>query len=132
MAAKSLHNPTAAAHRIVHEEYQQQVSCQQCHTGTIMLPPRKGLPAWDNASLPAPLPVDKAHPGRERMRDCSFTAQPPCGPCEGLGGKRWGDGPEDMTPMKCEVLHGPDVKATTRGRFPNLGKAGITGETRDP
>merc|ERR1719192_422387 len=34
--------------------------------------------------------------------------------------------------MKCEVLHGSEVKPTTRGRYPYLGKARITGETGDP
>lgn len=126
VAGMPSHSPAALAHHIVYKEYEQQVSCQQCHTGTI------ASPDWQNASLPGPWPVDKVHPGRERIRDCTFTAQPPCGPCEGLGGKRWGDDPEEMTPMKCEILHGPEVKATTRGRYPYLGKARITGETRDP
>lgn len=121
----SLHSPAAAAHHIVHKEYEQQVSCQQCHTGTIV------LPQYKNATLPV-FPVDKVHPGRERIRDCSFTATPPCGACEGLGGKRWGDDAEEMTPMKCEVLHGSEVNATTRGRYPYLGKAGMTGEARNP
>jgi len=120
------HSPVAVAHAILHKEYEQQVSCQQCHTGTIV------SPDWQNATLPGPWPVDKVHPGRERVRDCTFTAQPPCNACEGLGGKRWGDDPEEMTPMKCEVLHGPEMKPTTRGRYPYLGKAHLTGETRDP
>lgn len=124
--AVPLPSPVDHAHHIVHIEYAQQVSCQQCHTGKII------LPEWQNASLPGPLPKDKVHPGRERVRDCTFTADPPCGPCEGLGGKRWGDDPEEMTPMECEVIHGPEVKATTRGRYPYLSKAGLTGETRNP
>jgi hypothetical protein len=37
-----------------------------------------------------------------------------------------------MTPMKCEVIHGSDRKATTRGRYPYLGKARLTGDTRIP
>jgi len=120
-----VHTPIHTAHHIVHKEYEQAVSCQQCHTGTII------SPEWQNASLPR-LPVDKTHPGRERLRDCTFTADPPCGACEGLGGKRWGDDPEQMTPMKCEVLHGSQGKPTTRGHYPYLGKARMTGETRNP
>lgn len=127
LSAASLHSsPGVVAHHVVHREYEQQVSCQQCHTGTIV------MPGFTNASLPPPLPVDKVHPGRERMRDCSFTAKPFCGPCDGLGGKRWGDSAEEMTSMKCEAIHGPEVKATTRGRYPFLGKARMTGETRNP
>jgi len=117
---------TTAAAAVVHSEYAQQVSCQQCHTGKIV------DPDWQDASLPAPLPVDKLHPGRERQRQCDFQSQPPCGPCEGLGGPRWGDGVEDMTPMPCEVIHGPEVNATTRGRYPSLATVSLTGDSRFP
>lgn len=114
------------AHQVVHAEYAHQVSCQQCHTGTI------GEPQWKNATLPKPLPMDKTHPGRERQRACDYQNDPPCGPCEGLGGRRWGDDPESMTPIVCEVIHGPEVSPTTRGRYPDLATVHLTGETRTP
>lgn len=110
----------------VHDEYEQQVSCQQCHTGKIE------DPEWQDATLPAPLPVDKEHPGRERLAHCDFQNQPPCGPCEGLGGIRTGDDPEEMTPMRCEAVHGPEVPPATQGRYPYLGFARFTGDTRSP
>ena len=110
----------------IQAEYVQQVSCQQCHTGTII------DPKWQDATLPKPLPVDPSHPGRERQRACDFQADPPCGPCEGLGGVRWGDGAEEMTPMRCEVLHGPEVPPKTRGRYPELGVASMSFATRSP
>lgn len=116
---------TSDAARLVHGEYEQQVSCQQCHTGKI---------SGDlmNATLPSPLPQDKEHPGLERKRVCDFQAQPPCGPCDGLGGLRTGDGVEEMTPMECEVMHGPEVPPTTKGRYPDLAVVNITGDTRFP
>jgi len=75
---------------------------------------------------------DKIHPGRERQRACDYQNQPPCGPCEGLGGRRWGDDPEAMTPMPCEAIHGPEIPATTKGKYPAQATARLTGETRTP
>ncbi|CAK0876840.1 unnamed protein product [Prorocentrum cordatum] len=120
-AARALATPES----VVHAEYAQQVSCQQCHTGRIG-------PPLDNATLPPPLPVDAAHPGRERVRSCDFQAKPPCGPCDGLGGRRWGDDPEQMTPMPCEAIHGPEVPRSTKGAYPPLAAARLTGDTRWP
>mmetsp|Transcript_4856 Transcript_4856/g.8674 ORF Transcript_4856/g.8674 Transcript_4856/m.8674 type:complete len:486 (-) Transcript_4856:93-1550(-) len=117
--------PGGEAHA-VYKEYQHQVSCQQCHTGKI------AQPEWQNATLPKPLPEDKTHPGRERQRACDYQNQPPCGPCEGLGGRRWADDPEAMTPIPCEVIHGPELPATTKGRYPAQATARLTGETRTP
>jgi len=34
--------------------------------------------------------------------------------------------------MKCEAIHGPETNPTTRGCYPSLGTAGLTGETRSP
>mmetsp|Transcript_92496 Transcript_92496/g.235149 ORF Transcript_92496/g.235149 Transcript_92496/m.235149 type:complete len:446 (-) Transcript_92496:77-1414(-) len=114
------------AERRVMGEYRQQVSCQQCHTGKI------SDATWQDASLPAPPPVDKAHPGMERQRQCDFQAKPPCGPCDGLGGQRSGDGVEDMVPLACEVLADASTAPKTKGRYPALATAQLTGETRTP
>lgn len=126
--ARLVHGSESKSHDLVHAEYEQQVSCQQCHTGTIV------GPEWQNASLPGPddVPIDTKHPERNRLRRCNFRNQPPCGPCDGLGGRRWGDDPEEFTPIKCEAIHGSEVPPTTRGCYPSLGVAGLTGETRDP
>lgn len=107
-------------------EYAKQVSCQQCHTGMI------ADPAWQNASLPLPLPIDQAHPGLERKRSCDYQSVPPCGPCDGLGGPRTGDGVEEMVAMPCEVLSGAETSPTTHGRYPSLATVNITGDTRFP
>lgn len=119
------HASAAHEHHTVHAEYQQQVSCQQCHTGAL-------FPL--NATIPGSkdVPVDKKHPGRERVQRCTYKMDPPCGPCEGLGGKRWGDDPEEFTPMKCEVIHGPETPPTTHGCYPKLATAQLTGDTRQP
>ena len=74
------------------------MSCQQCHTGRVP------DPAWANASLPPPLPVDLAHPGRERLRSCDFQNAPPCGPCDGLGGPRTGDRTDESTPAGWQCI----------------------------
>mmetsp|Transcript_215 Transcript_215/g.473 ORF Transcript_215/g.473 Transcript_215/m.473 type:complete len:499 (-) Transcript_215:141-1637(-) len=109
----------------VFSEYAQQVSCQQCHTGRLS-------GDLTNATLPPPPPVDREHPGLERKRVCDFQNQPACGPCDGLGGVRRGDGVEEMVPMLCEVLHGPEVPATTKGRYPSLAIVNLTGDSRSP
>eukprot|EP00933_Yihiella_yeosuensis_P058873 TRINITY_DN5963_c0_g3_i1.p1 TRINITY_DN5963_c0_g3~~TRINITY_DN5963_c0_g3_i1.p1 ORF type:complete len:501 (+),score=102.06 TRINITY_DN5963_c0_g3_i1:82-1584(+) len=112
----------------IHKEYEQQVSCQQCHTG-------KMDPGMDDAVLDPPLPVDKDHPGLERKRHCDFQYKPHCGPCDGLGGKRWGDGLDQFEPMRCEVVAKPEdvpEKNRTQGRYPNMGTVEISGEARWP
>eukprot|EP00928_Gymnodinium_smaydae_P075504 TRINITY_DN58531_c0_g1_i1.p1 TRINITY_DN58531_c0_g1~~TRINITY_DN58531_c0_g1_i1.p1 ORF type:complete len:517 (-),score=68.17 TRINITY_DN58531_c0_g1_i1:137-1687(-) len=120
-------NSSSSSERnLVYSEYEHQVSCQQCHTGRI------ADPSWQSAVLPKPLPLDKVHPGRERQRSCDYQNVPPCGPCEGLGGPRWGDDPEEMTPMQCEILSGPEVPPRTHGRYPPLAMARVTGGTRIP
>jgi len=115
-------------HSEVYADYESKVSCQQCHTGPVSA-------KWVNATLPPPLPVDSKHPGRERERACDYQNQPSCGPCEGLGGPRTGDGAEEFTPLNCTVVSQPhEVPLSSRvpGRFPNMGHAQIDGDTRSP
>eukprot|EP00316_Scyphosphaera_apsteinii_P008544 CAMPEP_0119317810 /NCGR_PEP_ID=MMETSP1333-20130426/44434_1 /TAXON_ID=418940 /ORGANISM="Scyphosphaera apsteinii, Strain RCC1455" /LENGTH=450 /DNA_ID=CAMNT_0007323863 /DNA_START=76 /DNA_END=1428 /DNA_ORIENTATION=+ len=110
-------------------DYEQRVSCQQCHTGTIK------AAEWRNATLPPPLPVDKKQPGRERLRSCDYQNVPKCGPCEGLGGRRWGDGSDAFMSIECTPLAWPrDVPNAERvvGRYPAKGSARISGDTRSP
>lgn len=112
------------AGRRLMEEYKQQVSCQQCHSGVIT------DPEWQDASVMEPLPVDPEQPGLERLRSCNFMNQPPCGPCEGLGGPRTGDGVHEFTPITCTVISGPETPATTYGRFPAMGSTRLSGDSR--
>lgn len=75
------------------------------------------------------------HPGRERLRECDYLYKPSCGPCEGLGGPRWGDAAEEFNPTNCTVLALPkDVPESDRplAAFPSMGHAEIDGETRSP
>ena len=112
----------------VYGEYESLVSCQQCHSGTV-------VPKWRNATLPPPLPVDPAVPGRERERSCDYQDDPPCGPCDGLGGPRWGDGSADFTPVNCSIVQLPGAVAMAErvpGRYPPLGRATLVGESRQP
>ena len=103
------------------------MSCQQCHTGKIV------DPAWQDATLPKPVEhTDKEEQRLERLKTCDFQAVPPCGPCEGMGGKRWGEGLHDFTPIQCTAISGPEKLPTTKGRYPELGTATFTGETRSP
>lgn len=120
-------SPTAKARRAVHNEYEHQVSCQQCHTGIIV------DPVWQDATLPKPVyHADTELERLERLRTCDYQARPPCGPCEGLGGKRWGEGLHEFSPIPCTVIHGSEEPPTTKGRYPELGSASFTGETRSP
>jgi len=112
----------------IHNSYETKVSCQQCHSGPVWK-------SWVNATLPPPLPVDSEHPGLERLRSCDYQNDPPCGPCDGLGGARWSDAVEDFTPLNCTVIaHATDVPDNQRPKpaFPAHGHAYIDGETRSP
>jgi len=117
-----------SAHAEVHADYESKVSCQQCHVGPVWK-------SWVDATLPPPLPVDPVHPGRERLKSCDYQNKPPCGPCEGLGGPRHGDGVEEFDPMNCTVVSLPvqvPESARPTPAFPALGSASIVGETRSP
>ena len=104
------------------------MSCQQCHSGPVWS-------SWVNATLPPPLPVDAARPGRERQRQCDYQNSPSCSPCEGLGGPRWGDSSEQFIPVNCSVVALPHEVASSERpapAFPALGSANIQGDTRSP
>lgn len=118
----------ADAHSQIVADYQSKVSCQQCHLGPVWK-------SWTDATLPLPLPKDSVQPGRERLRSCDYQNEPQCGPCDGLGGPRWGDGTHEFDPVNCTVVALPhDVPENERPRpaFPSLGRAVINGDTRTP
>lgn len=117
-AAEPAAEPSPAARA----ERNAQVSCQQCHTGKVEA-------KWANATLPPPLPAAKV-PGLERRRVCDYQYVPPCGPCEGLGGPRTGDGVDDFVPMACEPVEasGDPVVAA----YPRVATASLAGDTRSP
>jgi len=109
----------------VFEVYNKQVSCQQCHSGA----------EDEDAALPLPSPPDRERPGLERLRSCDFQYSPSCGPCEGLGGPRTGDGNHEFDPVPCEVVSFPgDVNASERvpAAYPMKATAHMVGEVRVP
>lgn len=118
------------AHAEVYAEYDQKVSCQQCHIGPI------NAALFDpDASLPAPLPADEEDPGLERLRVCDFQYSPACGPCEGLGGRRWGDGVHEFDPLPCEVVELPEnvpLSQRVPPVYPEMATASFAGEARSP
>merc|ERR1719480_763483 len=81
--------------------YEDMRSCTDCHSGT-------GIPAQDYSDLDGIIPEDPKYPGRARQRRCDQNYQPPCGPCDGVGGPYWGDGLKDFQPTNCEVVSEPD------------------------
>eukprot|EP00927_Polykrikos_kofoidii_P060690 TRINITY_DN55616_c0_g1_i1.p1 TRINITY_DN55616_c0_g1~~TRINITY_DN55616_c0_g1_i1.p1 ORF type:complete len:509 (-),score=61.95 TRINITY_DN55616_c0_g1_i1:78-1604(-) len=113
------------ADKAIMTNYNQKVSCQQCHSGLVE----------GDASLPPPLPVDKESPGMERLRSCDFQNKPGCGPCEGLGGPRSGDGVHEFQPINCEIIgHPDDIDKADRPQpsYPQKGTGFMSGETRWP
>jgi len=104
--------------------YQSKVSCQQCHTGPV-------LPDWVNDTMPVPPGESKL----ARQRSCDYQNDPPCGPCDGLGGPRTGDGVDQFTPMPCEVVAmAEEVPLADRAPhvYPMLGHSKMSGDARLP
>jgi len=81
-------------------QYEAQLSCAECHSGS-------GITQQDyNASH-----VDTQH----RQRRCDTNFDPPCGPCEGIGGPYWGDDVTKFQPTNCELVKAPkDVPESER------------------
>jgi len=119
--------PAAVHHDSTGEKgafYQSKVSCQQCHTGPV-------LPDWVNDTLP--LPSDE--PSTSRQRNCDYQYDPPCGPCDGLGGHRWGDATDEFTPITCELVKAAeDVPVAERAPhvFPKQASCKMNGDARQP
>lgn len=76
--------------------YEARVTCADCHSGS-------GIP-YQNPTDEPPFPEDPAHPGWNRQRRCDQNYDPPCGPCEGLGGPYWGDKLSDFKPTTCQLV----------------------------
>jgi len=113
---------------LVNAEYEARVSCQQCHSG-----PTSTSDA--DATLMPPYAPDAQQPGLERKRECHYLYDPPCRPCEGLGGPRTGDGVHDFVPVNCSVVaEAWEVSEDQRPQptFPAMGSSKIYGDTRSP
>merc|ERR1712070_1320543 len=61
-------------------------------------------------------------PGVNIQRRCDQNYDPPCGPCDGIGGPYWGDGVEHFQPTNCEVVALPEDVPEDQRTTPELGQ----------
>jgi len=105
------------AAKAVLKVYNEHSTCQSCHTA--------GIP--DQGSIDPPLVPSKEHPtwARKRRCDepctkCEVSYDPPCGPCEGVGGPYFGDQVDDFTPVTCSLVSTPAQVPVSERMDPNL------------
>jgi hypothetical protein len=65
---------------------------------------------------------DPDFPGMNIQRRCDQNYDPPCGPCDGIGGPYWGDGVEHFQPTNCEVVALPEDVPEDQRTTPELGQ----------
>jgi len=90
-----------ASEKAICASYVDTYSCATCHSGT-------GMVMQDWADRDGIIPEDPKFPGLARQRRCDQNYDPPCGPCEGVGGPYWADGLEKFQSTNCEVVALPD------------------------
>lgn len=89
-------------------------SCMECHSNS-------GL-TFQDPDLDGKIPDDPDFPGLNIQRRCDQNYDPPCGPCDGIGGPYWGDGVEKFQPTNCEVVSLPDDVPEDQRMTPQLGE----------
>merc|ERR1719321_1028635 len=72
----------------------------ECHSNTGM--------RFQDADLDDKIPEDDKYPGFANKRRCDQNYDPPCGPCDGVGGPYWGDDVSKFQPTNCEVVSMPE------------------------
>lgn len=89
-------------------------TCMECHSNTGMV--------FQDPDLDGKIPEDDKFPGYARARRCDQNYDPPCGPCEGIGGPYWGDAINAFQPTACELLTAPEDVPESDRTTPELGQ----------
>jgi len=89
-------------------------TCMECHSNTGMI--------FQDSDLDGKIPEDPKFPGWAIKRRCDQNYDPPCGPCDGVGGPYWGDGAGKFQPTNCELVAGPDEVPEDERTTPELGQ----------
>lgn len=111
------------------QEYIYQVSCSSCHstggrlgdneTETKSTPTLRSKVAVGDDPAPGTCPVNPktgtpdvwyqpmSNVGNRKKR-CDWDYDPPCEPCEGIGGYSWGEGEFEITYTSCAIIAKPD------------------------
>jgi hypothetical protein len=86
----------------------------ECHSNSGM--------QWQDPDLDGKIADDPDFPGVNIQRRCDQNYDPPCGPCDGIGGPYWGDGVEKFQPTNCEVVALPEDVPEDQRTTPELGQ----------
>lgn len=89
-------------------------TCMECHSNS-------GL-AYQDADLDGKIEDDPKFPGLNIQRRCDQNYDPPCGPCDGIGGPYWADGVEGFQPTNCELVALPEDVPEDQRMTPELGQ----------
>ncbi|KAH8095282.1 prostaglandin reductase [Aureococcus anophagefferens] len=103
-----------------------------CHEVAMWLAHHVGAAARRELleTLALPLLRRPARALARRLRERDAQNDPPCGSCDGLGGRRDGDGVDGFAPMPCDVV-GVSA-APVVARYPRAATAALAGDTRSP
>jgi len=89
-------------------------TCMECHSNSGM--------QFQDADLDGKIEEDPKYPGFARMRRCDQNYDPPCGPCEGVGGPYWSDAVNGFQPTNCELIAAPEDVPEADRTTPELGQ----------
>lgn len=89
-------------------------TCMECHSNSGMV-----TQDWD---LDGKIPEDPKFPGFARARRCDQNYDPPCGPCEGIGGPYWSDEIDGFQPTGCSLIASADEVPEDERTTPELGQ----------
>jgi hypothetical protein len=89
-------------------------TCMECHSNS-------GMQSQD-PDLDGKIADDPNFPGLNIQRRCDQNYDPPCGPCDGIGGPYWADGVEGFQPTNCEVVALPEDVPEDQRTTPEMGQ----------